>query len=109
MTPIERKSWRENVRGTALSHRLTAAGCPLELEQILATKSVRGALTGWVQSQIAAGVMLRSAQSEHIANGDSLMETALATGIEVEGVLYTLCRLEEDEMAVSEFHYAVKS
>lgn len=107
MTPIERRAWRENVRDTALSYRLEAAGCPIPLQQILAERSMRGGLLmQWVRSSLDAGVTLRSAQAEHIARGDSLVETALATGVEVEGVLYTLCRLEADEVAVSEYHYS---
>lgn len=107
MTPIERRAWRDNVRDTALRYRLEVAGCPVSLQDVLSTQSVRsGPLMEWVRSEIDAGIMLRSSQAEHIYRGDSLVETARATGIEVSAVLYTLCRLEADEVAISEYHYA---
>lgn len=107
MTSIERRAWRDNVRDVALRHRLEAAGCSIPLQDIISMQSMRGGpLMHWVRSQLDAGVMLRSSQAEHIYRGDSLVETARATGIDVSAVLYTLCRLEADEVAVSEYHYA---
>jgi hypothetical protein len=108
MTLIARRPWRENVLAVGLGQRLQAAGCPLSLREIRATESVRSiSLVQWAKSSLEQGVMLRSAQSELLARGESLTEIARATGISVEQVLYYLTRFEwefTDEAAVINFY-----
>ena len=100
-------AWRETVRDVALRRRLLVSGCPVPLELIYATQSVRfGPLTPWVRSQLGNGVMWRTSQAQHISEGDSITETAVATGISSKAVLYTLTRFEADEnIGITEFHY----
>jgi hypothetical protein len=106
MTLFERRSWRDQVRDKALEDRLSTAGCPLSLDDILATIDVRPSpLRPWVKAQLGAGVMFRTGQAEHIAlDGESITETALATGVTVERVLYYLTEFESDEEDVGSFY-----
>lgn len=99
------RQWRQALLDDSLNRRLAAAGCPCTLEVALATAGSRhGPLKGWVRSSLAAGLMLRTSQAEHVAAGDSLAETARITGTDVTFVIFTLTRFEI-EMAESETLY----
>lgn len=109
MTLIVRGSWRDKVSTIGLEQRLQAAGCPLSLDEILADGgSLRNAsLTQWARISLGQGAMLRSAQAERLALGQSLVEIAKGTGISVDLVLYYLTRFEwefADDPQVSEFY-----
>lgn len=101
------REWRQSLLDEALASRLAAAGCPCSLDVALATANMRhGPLQGWVRDSLAAGVMLRTSQAEHIAyGGDSLEETARVTGASLTVVLYELTRFEI-EMAETDQLYA---
>jgi hypothetical protein len=105
---IDRRDWRSNVLAVGLGQRLALAECPLSLSEVRATESTRSiSLTAWARSRLESGVMLRSAQSERLARGESLAEIARATGIPIDSVLYYLTRFEwefADEAAIAEFY-----
>jgi hypothetical protein len=96
--------WRSYVRDRALDQRLAA--CPLSVGEALATADVPNTtLIAWCRESLAAGVMLRTSQAEHIAAGRSLANTARITGITAAGVLAELTRLEEDEAVITDFYF----
>jgi hypothetical protein len=101
--------WRSHVRDRALDQRLVA--CPLSVHEALATAALPNAtLIAWCRESLAAGVMLRTSQAEHIAAGRSLAETARITlGFTGErgavAVLTQLTRLEEDEAVITDFYF----
>lgn len=105
MTVIERRNWRSNVRDVTLDRRLAMAGCPCSLSYALTTaRQIHGPLSGWVQSSLAAGLMLRTSQAEHIARGASLETTSVLTGISPRQVLYYLTKFEEEEAVIVNFY-----
>ena len=101
------RAWsRQALLDESLNSRLVAAGCPCSVEIALATAHQRrGPLMGWVRQSLAADLMLRTSQAEHVAEGDSLEETARVTGTNVMFVLATLTRFEI-EMTEGEELYA---
>jgi hypothetical protein len=103
------RDWHSYVRDYAFDRRLI--GCPLSVDEALATADIPNAtLIAWCRESLAAGVMLRTSQAEHIAAGRSLAETARITlGFTGErgavAVLTQLTRLEEDEAAITDFYF----
>jgi hypothetical protein len=102
---FERRDWRTQVIDYAHARRLELTACPVSFEVIRATASSRNELLRrWVGENLRRGVMLRTAQAEHILNGQSVQDTARITGVSVDYVLYSLTRLEEEDAAVIEFY-----
>ena len=82
-----------------LHQRLFWSECPVPRAEALRNADVKmPALIEWVQAGLAAGRCMRTAQSEHISRGDTLANTARATGVEPAYVLYvlTLAELGDD-------------
>jgi len=104
---IDRRQWRDRVLVFGLERRLQIAGCPLTLDEIVDTQSLRNvALAAWARASLAEGVMLRTAQSELLSRGESLEKIASTTGIRVDHVLYELTRFESEfDEKVGEFYY----
>jgi hypothetical protein len=102
---FERRDWRERVVDYAHARRLELTACPVSFDVVLATASSRNEeLRLWVRENLRNGVMLRTAQAEHIADGRSVKDTARITGVSMDYVVYTLTRLEEEEAAIADFY-----
>lgn len=78
-----------------LHQRLYWSGCPVPQAEALRSADIRmSVLIDWVRNGLAAGRCMRTAQSEHIARGDTLAHTARATGVAPDRVLYVLTLAE---------------